>query len=216
MEDSGEQSRAGDDPLAASRTSHHPPMNARRKVIRRVIVLTMTLALMLVGTVLYLAAHRAIAGANRVCSASNLKQIGLAMIMYANDHHGEFPDSMETILATTDITLPTFVYPGGNDIPPSGATTQAVLIDLTKRGHCSYLYFGGGLSSACEPSAVLACERAMPETRDGMNVLMGDGHIEFIAEPAATQLRAALASGPACWTASGGVSRPTTAPSVTR
>src|SRR5437016_3565183 len=37
-------------------------------------------------------------GAKRVKCASNMKQIGLAAIMYANDHAGQFPDDLDVLL----------------------------------------------------------------------------------------------------------------------
>src|ERR1019366_4560146 len=36
--------------------------------------------------------------ANRAKCASNLHQIGLGILLYANDNHGQYPDSLATIL----------------------------------------------------------------------------------------------------------------------
>src|SRR5688572_15593459 len=42
--------------------------------------------------------------ANRIKCASNLRQIGFALSMYANDHGGKFPDDLPTLLLHADIT----------------------------------------------------------------------------------------------------------------
>jgi prepilin-type processing-associated H-X9-DG protein len=151
---------------------------------------------------------------NRLVSASNLKQIGLAMIMYANEHHGEFPDSMRTILANEDLTPDVFVNPGGSDNRAAGPTTQAMLADFAKPGRCSYLYFGRGLLDTGDPTTVVACEAPGSQRWTGMNVLFLDGHVEFVDQKAAQQIRVALASGPVAWTSTGGTTRPTSQPTT--
>jgi prepilin-type processing-associated H-X9-DG protein len=149
---------------------------------------------------------------NRVKSAINLKQIGLAMQMYANDHNHQFPDSMSTILANEDLTPDVFVNPSSNDTRADGPTTQAVLADFAKLGRCSYLYFGTGLFDTGDPTTVTACEAPVGSTPSGMNVLFLDGHVEFVDQKTAQQIRAALAVGPVAWTSVGGTTRPTSQP----
>jgi len=137
------------------------------------------------------------------------------MQMYANDHNHQFPDSMSTMLAKEYLaTADVFVNPGGNDYRAAGATTQAMLVDFAKPGRCSYLYFGCGLLDTGDPTTVVACEApgSQPWAVMGMNVLFRDGHVEFVSEPAAQQIRAALASGPVAWTSTGGTTRPTKSP----
>jgi prepilin-type processing-associated H-X9-DG protein len=154
------------------------------------------------------------AAANRIKSASNLKQIGLAMQMYANDHNHQFPDSMSTILANEDLTPDVFVSPSSNDTRAEGPTTQAMLTDFAKPGRCSYLYFGTGLLDTGDPTTVTACEAPVGSTPSGMNVLFLDGHVEFVPEPAAQQILAALAVGRFAWTSVGGTTRPTSQPTT--
>ena len=150
---------------------------------------------------------------NRIESASHLRQIGLAMLMYANAHNHAFPDSLATILAIGDLVPETFVAPLGNDTPARSPTTQAVLADFAKPGHCSYLYFGAGLSDFGDPHTVVAYEAPRP-TEPGMYVLFLDDHVEFVGNPIAQQLRAALAAGPVAWPATGGITRPATHPTT--
>ena len=42
---------------------------------------------------------------------SNLREIGLAIQMYANANHGRFPDDFATLLRTQDLTPEVFVCP---------------------------------------------------------------------------------------------------------
>ena len=134
-------------------------------------------------------------GANRVKCASNMKQIGLAAIMYANDHGGLFPDDVETLLTTEDIVPATMTCPTTADTPADGPTTQAVLEDFRKPGHVSYVYVGKGLTLKSPADAVVLyeplsnhtnngmtvwSERLADRTGDGMNVLFADGHVEWL------------------------------------
>ena len=74
-------------------------------------------------------------GANRIKCASNMKQIGLAAIMYANNHGGAFPDDPETLLKTEDIPPAAMVCPTTSDVVAQGPTTQAMLEEFRKPGH---------------------------------------------------------------------------------
>jgi prepilin-type processing-associated H-X9-DG protein len=116
--------------------------------------------------------------APRVKSANNLKQIGLALQMYANDNGGRYPDTLGVLLETEDITPAVFVSPGSKDTPADGPTTQALLADLTAGGHLSYIYLVRGLTTQPSDDVILAYENpAIWPT--GANILFGDGHVEF-------------------------------------
>ena len=116
------------------------------------------------------------------------------MLLYANDHQGRYPDTMGDLLEE-DITTAVFVCPGSNDFPATGATTQATAVDLYAGGHLSYLYFGKGLIGTPPATLILAHEPLANHQNKGMNVLFGDGHVEFITPPAATMILAELKAG---------------------
>ena len=63
--------------------------------------------------------------AKRVMCASNLRQIGQAILLYCNDHQGQYPDSFATTLLDEGLTAEVFVCPDSNDTPATGAA-QAV------------------------------------------------------------------------------------------
>src|ERR1700679_972401 len=110
---------------------------------------------------------------NKVKCANNLKQIGIAIQLYAQDHNGQFPDSFGTILMNEPIEANVFNCQSSDDTPAQGPTTQAVAADVTSGGHLSYIYLGRGLTTATvTPNTVLATE---PLTHHlvGINVLFG-------------------------------------------
>ena len=118
----------------------------------------------------------------RVRSASNLRQIGQAILLYTNDHQGQYPDSFATILLNEDVTSEVFVSPSRNETPAIGPTTQAIADQLAAGGHLSYVYLGRGLSTASVIPATIVAYEIPLDSNSGGNVLFGDGHVEF--EPA--------------------------------
>jgi prepilin-type processing-associated H-X9-DG protein len=135
------------------------------------------------------------AGASFVKCASNLQQIGLAIRLYANDNKGQYPDTFTTLLANEDITPAVFVCPSSNDSPAGGPTTQATLDDLTSGGHLSYIYAGRGLTTSTATSNTVVAYEPLSNHHDKINVLFGDGHVEFFYQPEAGQLLSKAASG---------------------
>jgi prepilin-type processing-associated H-X9-DG protein len=123
--------------------------------------------------------------ANRVKCGSNLRQIGMAVRLYADENGGRFPPDLETLLMTQDVIASMFVCPSSNDDAAKGPTTQAVIRELRSGAHyCSYVYVGAGLGNDTATEAhVVAYEPVANHHGDGMNVLYGDGHVEFLNRP---------------------------------
>jgi len=131
----------------------------------------------------------------RYFSASNLRQIGQSIQMYSQDHDGRYPDSFGTLLFTEDVTSQLFVAPQTKDTPAQGPTTRAIVADLTSGGHLSYIYLGRGLTTAsAKPNVVIAFERPVVYS-NGMNVLFGDGHVEFVDPKVGAQIAAEVKAG---------------------
>jgi prepilin-type processing-associated H-X9-DG protein len=118
------------------------------------------------------------ASANKIKSANNLRQIGLAIQTYSNGHGGAYPDTFGTLLVNEDITPAVFDSPGSDAMPATGPTIQALVADLAAGGNCSYVYLGHGLSGNVPSNAVVAYEDPAIWP-DGANVLYGDGRVEF-------------------------------------
>ena len=117
--------------------------------------------------------------ANRVNCASNLRQIGQAILLYANGNHGAYPDHLEKLLLTQDITSEVFTCPSSNDEKALGATTQEVAANLSTKGHLSYIYVGAGLTKDSPAQSVVLYEPLLNHDEDGSNVLFADGHVEW-------------------------------------
>ena len=198
-------------PSVLGYTSVHYTLPAKRR--RWPVVILGLMGTLAVGvTVILPSMCRSREGANRVKCASNMKQIGLAAIMYANDHGGQFPDDLAALLRTQDLVPAVFVCPSGKEAPASGETTQAVLAEMGRPGHVSYVYVGKGLTVNSPPDSIVlyelptnhpddsmsAVKTGDEPPNDGMNVLCADGHVEWLSSLEARALRQTLAraSGP--------------------
>jgi len=162
-----------------------PDLSAARKRRRRIIKITIfsvlgvvVLPVMLLG-VLSPSLCRSRESANRVKCASNERQIGQALLLYAESLGGRYPDRLEDALLTQDITAEVFCCPSSNDEKSPGATPQEQAAHLSEAHHLSYVYLGKGMTTAAPAEAVLLYEITANHDEDGGNVLFADGHIEW-------------------------------------
>jgi prepilin-type processing-associated H-X9-DG protein len=131
----------------------------------------------------------------QVKCASNLKQIGLAMMLYANENEGFYPDTIDKLVYRDDLSSEIFCCPQASDTPAAGPTTRSLAANLMAGGHLSYVYLGNGFRDGASVDAVLAHEILGHHRGGGINVLFGDLHVEFISEPQAKALIAELQAG---------------------
>jgi prepilin-type processing-associated H-X9-DG protein len=164
------------------------------------------LVLGLVGLALFAAiAPVAIArgreSANRVRCASNLRQIGQAMLMYANENRGAYPPTLGELLLTQDIVSACFVCPSTSHAPaptPPLSTTrpnQLQPFDLTPGQHLSYVYLGKSMTFRSAGPRVVLVYEPLADHHDGCNVLFGDGRVEFIPKPVIEKVLVELQAG---------------------
>ena len=99
--------------------------------------------------------------ARQVSSMSNLKQIGLGLLMYADDHEGKLPDDL-TSFKPYRIDSKVIESPR----KPKEFTGP------------SYIYISGQTTSMAPDNIVVYENPAF--CRDGVNVLFMDGHVEFM------------------------------------
>lgn len=145
------------------------------------LLVALLILIILAMSVLYPSFNRVRADPDWLVCQSRLRQIGQAILLYTNDYQGQYPDSFGTLLLNEDITSDVFVCPETNDVAATGATTQAAAANLTTGGHLSYIYLGKGMNSATVPAnAIVAYEPLSNHANTGMNVLFGDGHVDFI------------------------------------
>jgi prepilin-type processing-associated H-X9-DG protein len=126
--------------------------------------------------------------------ASNLTQIGNAVLLYANDHNGHMPPGIAGLLEE-DLTTAVLICPASNDTPAFNPTTQPTEADVLAGGHLSYIYLGAGFTYPASASAVIAYEPLSNHQGAGMNVLFGDLHVEYFQTATANKILAELNAG---------------------
>jgi prepilin-type processing-associated H-X9-DG protein len=136
--------------------------------------------------------NRAREQANRVKSASNLQQIGLAALMYANVNQDHFPDDEKAIVKMQQVPISDFVS-------PRTKTGMPTMTDPDKQAewvnaNSDYAWVGAGLNDTGPGNAVLAYEK--PDgLQGGIEVLFADGHVEWVAKPKSDAMVSELKQG---------------------
>lgn len=169
----------------------------RRKAKDIIVPLAVALGgLLLLATLLLVALSH---GKERIClrplCKNNLKQIGLALHIYAADYGGWFPIGPPG--TDNSYALGMLIYGGGNYLSDpevllcssSGDRLAASRISrgrLAERGglrpsSTSYDYFAG-LKRDAPPHFMVAFDKAPHHHDGGRNVLFVDGHVEFLSE----------------------------------
>jgi len=141
------------------------------------------LALVLAFSLMVPSLCRAREPANRAKCNNNLRQIGTALLMYATEHNGHFPDTLH-VLSTADpayVVTDLFTCPSSSDERAMGQTPAEQARNLiAEPGHLSYVYVGTGLTSkTATADRIVAYDNPHNHT-DGINVLYGDAHVEFL------------------------------------
>ena len=119
-----------------------------------------------------------------VASAGNLKQIGLALMMYSVDHKDAFPEQPGfqglKLLADQNYLSDPAVFRS----PGDAKTTLAGELKALASNNVSYVYFGTVPGMTIEPSKMpLAFERPDLRLNGKLGVLFSDGHVESLVVP---------------------------------
>lgn len=119
----------------------------------------------------------------RVMCASNMRQIGYALQLYAKANDGQYPQRLDQIAGGDSVNHPdVFTCPSGFEEPAGGSTTQPWIDRLTPE-HVSYTYHPEGFTAANAKTAIVLTE-SIRNHEEGGNVLYADGHAEFVPAPA--------------------------------
>ncbi len=117
-------------------------------------------------------------------SRANLSHIGRAMYFYQEDHDGELPPDLDSLIRENPYLLKSLVSPlSGKEAPK--------LVDGKLVGEIDYIYLTPQKSTEITASqrTILAYERPENYHGRGTNVLFAEGGVEFMRTP---QFRAAL------------------------
>lgn len=133
-------------------------------------------------------------------SMRRLHQIGLALLLYQQDHGGAFPDTLGDLAAAEHMPVDRLGFcPPDDDADDAGDPRWP------------YVYLGRGVRpTATDSRTVVAYEPPAYNGGRGTDVLFGDGHTEYVA---AADLSAKLAAGspatgPSSRPAAAGILRP--------
>ncbi|MDB5298202.1 MAG: hypothetical protein JWO31_4185 [Phycisphaerales bacterium] len=154
-------------------------------------------------------------GANQIKCGSNLRQIAMTCIIYAQANGGRFPDSVASLHEGSDLTAEVYNCPSSNAIRAQGPTTRAtadLLRDSPPAGapDCcqSYVYVGAGLTTAAPADAVLAYELPVNHAGAGGNVAFADARVEWHSAKSLNAIVAAAGAGRAAPPAAAATTRP--------
>jgi len=114
--------------------------------------------------------------ARQVNCVSNLKQIGLAVMMFAGDNNDQYPDDLAQLIDKGYLSNYR-VY-----ACPSTPTTPATSLEQFRSGdHTDYVYYGKGLSQADinnPTNTIVACDQDGNHRQNVVNILFADGHVK--------------------------------------
>ena len=147
---------------------------------------------------------RARESARRTQCMSSLKQIGMALIMYANENNEKFPSSSTSAMESLSLLYPDYVsdsrtFNCASDTSVTNATQNESLSDMEKgvafgKNDCSYGY-DDAHTQADDADVALAADRPPTTPSEsansgnhngrGQNVVYIDGHVEFVNSPLA-------------------------------
>jgi prepilin-type processing-associated H-X9-DG protein len=131
--------------------------------------------------------NRARETANRVKCGSNMRQIGMGILLYANENKGHYPANLGVLVKTEELVPQVFVCPSGNTKFPGG---NMAVDDQVKwvNENTDYVYIGAGMNATAGAETIVLHEKPDAHGGQGMNMLFGDGHVEFFQTPAAMQM----------------------------
>lgn len=164
---------------------------------RRIAILTIPLSLLATGSYLLPPAGHSRPAANRIKCSSNMRQIGLALVMYANENHDCFPPDLPTLLRNEEITAHIFICPSSDDDVDSSTTQPSADSVIPGTSHCSYIYFPDPAlrATTVSPGRIMLIEPTSNHDGDGMNVLYADDHVDWLEKKEADRVLAQLLIG---------------------
>lgn len=124
---------------------------------------------------------------------SNMRQLGMAAMMYANANKGWLPPTLDQLAGS----IPQPAAGGAFNCPACAANPAKppVFTGQTVSSHYHYIPPAPRIMQIRQPGRVVILYEPPTNHGDGMNLLFADGHVERIAGPATAQIAAELAAG---------------------
>lgn len=124
---------------------------------------------------------------------SHLHTIGQAIDLYAGGHGGMMPPDLATLCVAEELTADTLVCRSSDDEPSAATRPAAFLADVAAGGHQTYVYVRRvDRYDALLDDEVVAFEpighHPRADDAPGMNVLRGDGKVEWVTGAAARSI----------------------------
>lgn len=118
----------------------------------------------------------------RALCASNISQIGKALIIYSNENNGQLPPDFATLTNDQLLGMKVFVCPTSRGKPAIWSDDlQSRRTAFSNPKHNGYIYCADGLTLSdfrLDSNVVLAFE--LPSNHsEGLNILFCDGHVEW-------------------------------------
>ena len=121
--------------------------------------------------------------ANRVKCATNMRQIGMGVLLYANENRGKYPATLGDLAAALagEIAPEVFLCPTSDtDPPPPEVRQDKQKLAEWVNGNADYVYVGQHYDQRAAAETVIAYEKLDNHERQGMNLLFNDGHVEWM------------------------------------
>jgi prepilin-type processing-associated H-X9-DG protein len=122
--------------------------------------------------------NRARETANRVKCGSNMRQVGQGIFLYSNENRGNFPPDLGTLVKTGPLPAQVFVCPSGATTVPTFGNPDAAVKWVDENS--DYVYLGQNMNARVGAGAVVLYEKPDAHGGQGMNLLFGDGHVEWV------------------------------------
>ena len=69
-------------------------------------------------------------GSHQMNATDNLRQIGLGILLYSDEHGGQLPGTLSDMILYEQMSPEVLIDPASNETPATGATPQAMVADI--------------------------------------------------------------------------------------
>jgi hypothetical protein len=126
-------------------------------------------------------------------AASNLRSIGLALLIYSNENADHLPTTLSMLYPHPFARPTVFWHPGDSD--PYPLTINNDVLNQPNSAQISFEYLGSGHTSYEDPRTIVAQDNSPANNGgNGRLVLYLDGHVEYV--PIRSVASVAVTSGP--------------------